>query len=82
MIIRLQERRCETENLNISPPASRMCCSVAGAICSNPLVQAEIEEAARLANAHSFICSLPHGYATQVDMPGCCKVAVYGFFMH
>ena len=44
---------------------------MAGATHSNAHLQAEIEEAARLANAHSFICSLPHGYATQVDMPGC-----------
>jgi hypothetical protein len=27
--------------------------------------QAEVEEAAKLANAHSFICALPQGYATQ-----------------
>ena len=37
--------------------------------CS-PLLQAEIEEAARLANAHGFISALPNGYATQVCMPG------------
>lgn len=30
----------------------------------------EIEEAARIANAHSFIKMLPHGYATQVGEKG------------
>ena len=33
------------------------------------LLQAEIEEAARLANAHAFICALPQGYATQACLP-------------
>ena len=37
--------------------------------CSTLLLQAEIEEAARLANAHAFICALPQGYATQACSP-------------
>ncbi|KAH0470398.1 hypothetical protein IEQ34_000121 [Dendrobium chrysotoxum] len=32
--------------------------------------EAEIKEAARIANAHHFISSLPHGYDTQVGMRG------------
>ncbi|XP_077212757.1 ABC transporter B family member 20-like [Tasmannia lanceolata] len=32
--------------------------------------EAEIKEAARIANAHQFICSLPHGYDTHVGMRG------------
>lgn len=32
--------------------------------------QAEIEEAARIANAHSFISTLPLGYQTQVGEKG------------
>lgn len=38
-------------------------------ICLSLLLQAEIEEAARLANAHAFICALPQGYATQACLP-------------
>ncbi len=33
------------------------------------MLQAEIEEAARLANAHAFICALPQGYATLARLP-------------
>lgn len=44
-------------------------------LLSSSLLQAEIEEAARLANAHGFISSLPNGYATQVCTPGCFKLA-------
>jgi ATP-binding cassette subfamily B protein len=33
--------------------------------------QAEIEEAARAANAHEFICKLPQGYDTPVGERGC-----------
>ena len=43
-------------------------CSVRDNICyGNPEAsQQQIEEAARAANAHSFISQLPEGYSTQV----------------
>ena len=32
------------------------------------VVQEEVEEAARLANAHAFIMALPRGYSTMVGL--------------
>lgn len=35
----------------------------------NDYLQEEIEEAARLSNAHAFIMALPRGYSTVVCLP-------------
>lgn len=53
-------------------------CTVKENICyGNPdATQQQVEDAARAANAHSFIQKLPEGYSTQVrlahDMGACC----------